>query len=199
MYRLLDAEDFPHRYYHNEAKWAEWLVANNKTVTRVNTGGSRVEPQGFERVFFDDFRVSRLSPSTSNEGDLWQGFGFNVAVGGSAKLKNGVPKAGGRQDFIIDYVEVLQKTADLERVPAPFTARPTLNVSGGKITCAANVTGVTDLRYYWFADGYPLTFNANNNYEPTLADAGKTIRCMVKVVGALNQPEAWTAGVKLPR
>ncbi|MDR1190469.1 MAG: hypothetical protein LBK60_02245 [Verrucomicrobiales bacterium] len=404
---VVDAEDFPRRYFHDDAKWTEWLASNPKEVTRAHSGGPRVLPQGFERVFYDDFRTSRLTPSTSGEGDLWQAFGFNVAVGGSASLiepgnaidaypydavnqwqilalapqgkrfrgsaiysvndmgqgyvwagpkvfrirckfpkieekavpaglfpafwsygtellfwrtsnriendwwefdgkgprwmngmsthfhyphvknihvkqnesyqrakifgasmteektripggiyvwdgefhtwefivdrdwtyvnvsvegadgetwyelwrchtaptylepqdlqldyalsKTGAPPVGQRQDFIVDFVEVLQKSEDLARVSAPFTVRPALTVSGGVARCEANVAGVSDLRYYWFADGYPLTYNASAEHPLAPADAGKIIRCMVKAVGFRDQPEAWSDGVPAPR
>ena len=66
---------------------------------------------------------------------------------------------------------------------------------GGTLTCIPNVENVTDLRYYWFADGYPLTYGADPTYTLTEAEVGKTIRCMVKAVGALDMPEAWTEPV----
>ena len=408
---VLDAEDLPHRYVHDDDAWAAWGLRNkDKTFTRSNAGGPRVEPSGFERVFYDDFRAFRISKSTSGEGDLWTGFGFNTAVGADAplvepgrepdvypydaqrqlqglslakqgskwrgsafysvndmgqghtwsgpkvfrircmfpkvpktelagglfpafwsygmefinwrtsnriecdwfefdgvnprwynglsthyhythvksifakqtdsyqryklyggelteekskipggvyfwdgqfhtwefvidadmtyvnvtipdgaggdrwveicrgataptylerldlqldyalKAKQGVPKTDARQDFIVDWIEVLQKTASVAAVPAPFTARPSLAgdaKAGGTVTCAPNVQGVADLRYYWFADGYPLTYGADPSYTLAAADAGKTIRCLVKAVGALDMPEAWTEGVRV--
>jgi hypothetical protein len=406
---VLDAEDFPTRYVHDEEKWNAWgAKATDKSITRVNAGGDRVEPVGFERVFYDDFRAKRLGHSGSGAGDLWVGPGFNTAVGVDAPLvapgqkpdaypydadnqkqtlalvphgtrwrgsalytvndmghgytwtgpkifrircmfpksdqkdlagglfpafwsydpdflfwrtanrievdyfefdgQNGhwlnglsthyhyshlkdnifaknprsykrykvyggemteeksqipgglfvwdgqyhtwefaigqdmtyinVPISDGnggekwveiartptaptylqrlnlqidyalkarygkpteRQDFIVDFVEVLQKTDDLQKVPAPFTARPQLsgtNAAGSTITCQPNVEGVSDLRYYWFADGYPLTWGVNPTYTLTEADAGKAIRCMVKAVGARDMPEAWTETLK---
>lgn len=67
---------------------------------------------------------------------------------------------------------------------------------GEVITCEAHIDEVTDLRYFWFADGYPLTWGPNNTYEVTTEDTGKTIRCMVKAVGAMNAPEAWSAALR---
>lgn len=408
---VLDAEDLPHRYVHDNDKWTAWgLSIKDKTVTRVNAGGPRVEPQGFERVFFDDFRAMRVTPSTSGEGDLWMGFGFNTAVGADAalvepgrqpdvyphdpaskkqtlalakqgerwrgsafysvndmgqgytwtgpkvfrircmfpkadqkelggglfpafwsygteflfwrtsnriecdwfefdghngrwynglsthyhyahaknlfvkqnesyqryklysgelteekskipggvffwdgqfhtwefvidgdltyvnltipdgnggdrwvevcrgptaptylerldlqldyalKAKQGLPPTDARQDFVVDWIEVLQKSSVIVAVPAPFTARPVLAGSaavGGKVTCQANVVGVTDIRYYWFADGYPLTYGASDSYAVTSAKAGATLRCMVKAVGSRDMPEAWSDGVEI--
>jgi len=406
---VLDEEDFPYRYVHDDERWNAWGQSLQKAVTRVNAGGPRVEPQGFERVFYDDFRASRVQASTSGEGDLWMGPGFNTAVGCDAPLvtpgrtpntyphdaennrqtlslvrqgdrwrgsafysvndlghgytwigpkifrircmlpavpqealagglfpafwsydpdylfwrtanrievdwfefdgqngcwynglsshyhyahvknlfakkagsykrykvysgelteqkskipgglyfwdgrfhtwefvvdeamtyvnvtvpdgagrekwveicrcptaptylerldlqldyalraRHGVPKEG-RQDFVVDWVEVLQKTAALQAAPAPFTARPTLSGSatvGGTITCRPHLAGITDIRTYWFADGYPLTYGARDTWTVTAAEAGTKIRCMVKAVGARSMPEAWSDTVTI--
>ncbi|HHV44604.1 MAG TPA: hypothetical protein GXX57_08085 [Firmicutes bacterium] len=403
---VLDEEDLPRRYVHDDEAWTAWGQSLTKSVTRVNTGGDRVEPEGWERVFFDDFRAFRISPSTSNEGDLWQAPGWNTAVGNDARLlppgatpdvyphdpenqlqtisiakqgntwygsafysvndlgqgyvwsgpkifrircmfpkiaehllpgglfpafwsygieflywrtsnrievdwfefvgtngyyyngmsshlhythvknifvrqndsyqrykvfggnltplennlglyvwdgqfhtwefvvdedwtyvnvtipdrrsgtekwvevcrcptpalylepmyllvdyalraNDGLPKSE-REDFVIDWIEVLQKTEQINAIPKPFVARPQLvgdAAVGGTLTCIPNVENVTDLRYYWFADGYPLTYGADPTYTLTEVEVGKTIRCMVKAVGALDMPEAWTEPV----
>lgn len=407
---VLDDEDLPARYVHDEEKWNEWgKQATDKSITRVNAGGPRVEPKGFERVFYDDFRAFRVTPSTSGEGDLWHAPGFNTAVGNKATLatpgrvpntypydaenqkqilslvkhnnkwwgsafysvndmghgytwagpkifrircmfpkkapeelgvglfpafwsydvdflfwrtanrievdyfefegknpvwlngfsthyhyshfrqnihaKNpqsykrfkvyggnlteeeskipggiyvwdgqyhtwefvmdedltyinvtipgengeekwvevcrtptaptylqrlallldyalkvtGDPPTDERQDFVVDFVEVLQKTEQIEALPELFAARPTLsgeNKAGSTITCDPKIEGVSDIRYFWFADGYPLTWGPDNTYTLTEADAGKEIRCLVKAVGALDQPEAWSEILK---
>jgi hypothetical protein len=115
------------------------------------------------------------------------------------KAKHGIPKDGARQDFVVDWVEVLQKTGDVELVPPSFKARPTLTGStaaGSTITCEPNLEGVTDVRYFWFADGYPLTYGPDATYTVIAADAGKPIRCMVKAVGLLDMPSAWSAVIK---
>jgi hypothetical protein len=404
---VLDAEDFPTRYVHDDAKWNAWGQSLTKDVTRVNAGGARVEPKGFEPVFLDDFRASRARASSSGEGAVWMGPGFNSAVGGDAqllapgrkpdtypyeaaggkqilslayenkrwfgsalytvndlghgyawkgpkifrvrclfpktepkdlagglfpafwsydpsalfwrtanrievdlfefdgkgpkwlnglathyhnpglrtnnilavntgsykrfkvyggeldeakskipggfsiwdgvfhtwewvidaettyanvtvtgadgqekwveifrcatgptylesldlqfdyalKVKSGVPKNGARQDFVVDWVEVQQKSSALQAVPTPFTALPKLsgsNAAGGMVKCTPNVVGCSDVRYYWFADAYPLTWGASDHYAITAAEAGNQIRCMVKAVGARDMPEAWS-------
>lgn len=402
---VLDAEDFPGRYLHDDRLWTAWGESLTKDTTRKNAGGQRVEPRGFERVFYDDFRADRVGLSSSGEGDLWVGPGFNTAVGvgaplippgeepnaypyhagrdhqylslapqgnkwrGSAfysindlghgytwdgpkifrircmfpdipqtdltgglfpafwsygpeflfwrtanriendwfefdgqngywyngiashvhyvhlkshfplrteryksykvysgelneekgnipgglfiwdgqfhtwefvvdenwtvvnvtipddnggerwveicraptaptylerldlqldyalKTKHGEPPAGERQDFIVDWIEVLQKTKQVEQTPAPFAARPEItggNKAGDVVSCEANLTGITDIRYYWFADGYPLTWGPQDKIRLGPAEAGKSIRCMVKAVGALDMPEAWS-------
>ena len=407
---VLDAEDFPHRYVHDNDQWLKWRAGlKDKSMTRVNAGGSRVSPKGFERVFYDDFRSKRISDSTSKDGDLWMAPGFNTAVGGALPLlkpqqkpdvypydsenkkqtvslaksgnrwkgsafysindmgqgytwdgpkvfrircmfpkvpqkelagglfpafwsygtewiywrtsnriecdwfefdgqnggwlngiathyhyphvkniftmsndsykrtkvyggdlkeskskvpggiymwdgeyhtwefvvekdmtyinitkedengketwyelaraktaptylerldiqvnyalhgKNGYPKSE-RQDFVIDFIEVLQKKAQLEEVPSVFTARPELSgdlAVGSTIECKSNLETITDIRYYWFADGYPLTYGTSNSYKLTAAEKGKEIRCMVQAVGALDMPEAWSNRVNI--
>jgi len=113
------------------------------------------------------------------------------------RANDGLPKSE-REDFVIDWIEVLQKTEQINAIPKPFVARPQLvgdAAVGGTLTCIPNVENVTDLRYYWFADGYPLTYGADPTYTLTEAEVGKTIRCMVKAVGALDMPEAWTEPV----
>ncbi|XHR30615.1 MAG: hypothetical protein ACFUZC_08630 [Chthoniobacteraceae bacterium] len=69
--------------------------------------------------------------------------------------------------------------------------------SGRPISCNPNLKDVTDIRYYWFADGYPLTYGLDNTYTITPAEAGKNIRCMVKAVGVRDMPEAWSNVVKI--
>ena len=407
--QVLDEEDFPHRYVHDNDAWLKWRKTLTKENTRVNAGGERVSPEGYERVFYDDFRSKRISDSTSNDGDLWMSPGFNTAVGGSLALskpkqqpdvysydfknkkqtlslaksgdrwkasafysindmgqgytwdgpkvfrircmfpkipqkeltgglfpafwsygtewiywptsnriecdwfefdgknggwlngiathyhephikniftknndkysrakvysgdlkeskskipggiymwdgeyhtwefvvdkdmtyiniskedksgketwyeicraktaptylerldiqvnyalhgKNGYPKSE-RQDFVIDFIEVMQKTRQLEAVPAPFTSLPELSgqpFAGTVLECKANLKGITDIRYYWFADGYPLNYGLSNKYKITEADAGKEIRCMVKAVGAMDMPEAWSPKLRI--
>jgi len=83
--------------------------------------------------------------------------------------------------------------------PIPFTARPELTgevKAGSTITRDANIEGITDVRYYWYADGYPLTYGPDNTYTITDAEAGKPIRCMVQAVGARDMPEAWSDVLK---
>jgi hypothetical protein len=402
---VVDAEDFPTRFVPDEEKRLAWGQSLKKTVTRVNAGGPRVEPKGFERVFYDDFRAYRLSNSVSGEGDLWQGPGFNTAVGMAARLttpgrkpdaypydakkqqqtlslvkdgknwrgsaiytvndlghgytwkgrkvfrvrwmfpkvsqkdlakglfpafwsydpdflfwrtanrieidwlefdgrngyylnglsthlhyshfrqnifakkpgtyqrykvyggdmteeksripgglfvwdghfhtwefivendmtyinvtvpgkdgrdqwvevyrtpteptylqnlnlqidyalkNHGAPASGERQDLVVDWVEVLQKTEDIEALPAVFKSRPRItgaNRAGSTVKCEVELPGVTDVRYFWFADGYPLTWGPSPTYTLTAAEAGKPIRCMVKAVGARDMPEAWS-------
>ena len=402
---VLDREDLPTRYVHDDEKWTAWGRSLTAENTRGNSGGPRVEPRGFERVFFDDFRADRIEESFSGTGDLWQAPGFNTSVGIDAQLgsphrepdvyrhstsrklqqlalakhrdrwvgsafysindighgytwsgpkvfrirfrlpplekqdiagqfpafwsydpdflfwrtanrvevdwleleghatdwlngipshihyvhlknpyvknqeryksykvygqhmtpqvtnlpdgfnpwdgkfhtwefvvdhdttyanitvydrdgherwvelfrgptadiylrpldlqldyalkgkEHGEPGSGQPQQMLVDYIEVLQKTEQLEQLPEAFSDRPTLqgtNRAGQTVTCQPNLPGIRDVRYFWFADGYPLTWGPEPTLEITPEIAGQSIRCMVKAVGALDQPEAWT-------
>ncbi|MBN2713208.1 MAG: hypothetical protein JXR97_12375 [Planctomycetes bacterium] len=409
---VMDKEDFPYRYIHDDEKWMAWGATLTKETTRVNAGGKPVRPEGFERVFYDDFRAFRAKPSADGEGDIWYGPGFNVAVGIDAKLippgqepnvypydaknkqqtvtmakrgkgwvcgtlytinemgyghtwagpkvvrvrymlpkmsskglpkglfygiwgysnewlfwrtgnrievdytepdgvngwwynglsshyhychvknifaKNvnsykrfkvysgemrgeksklpyegiflwdgkfhtwewiidedmtyvnatvyneegkeelveicrtktaptylqrldlhlncalkkskGAPKDGQNPDFTFESVEILQKTSDLNTVTEPFTAKPELTGEakvGGTITCTPNLKGITDVRYYWFADGYPLTWGDSDSWTVKPEQAGAKIRCKVKAVGACSMPEAWSDELAVP-
>lgn len=411
---VLDDEDLPHRYVHDDAAWLAWGQGLTKERVRANTGGPRVEPQGFERVFLDDFRRHRIAPSTSAEADLWAGPGWNSAVGAGVPLlapgrqpdlyphdaaagtqtlalghdgkrwfgsacytvndlgqgytwagakifrircrfprvpraelapglfpafwsygseflywrtsnrieidwfefdgkegswlngvathfhyphlksvfarsndsykrfkvlgarlseellrvpgglqvwdgafhtwefvvdrdmfyinvtveqdgqerwielarcppaptyhervyllldyalkleKNGAgapPLSAGRQDFVIDWIEVLQRTEEVRRIPPPFASRPTLAGEArpdGMVICQAHVPGISDVRYYWFADGYPLGYGAEPSWRLPADAAGTRIRCQVKAVGARDMPEAWSDPLPVP-
>lgn len=411
---ILDEEDFPDRYHHDDQIWNDWgQSTKDKSITRVNAGGPRVEIEGFERVFYDDFRADRTGASTSGAGDLWLGPGFNIAVGADAQLvtpgespntyfhdarkktqtlslvqqsnkrwrgsalysvndlghgytwdgpkifrircmfpdipqkeltrglfpafwsygtenliwrtsnrieidyfefdgqngkwlnglsshyhypyfrgesnifarntnsynrfkvyggelteekskipgglyfwdgkfhtwefvmdremtyinvtieaangkeqwveicrsptapiylervdlqfnyalkaKYGKPKDGERQDFVVDWIEVLQRSDEISKVPEPFSERPSLsgaNAVGSTITCDPNLKGIRDVRYFWFSDGYPLTWGPRNAIKLNEAEAGTEIRCLVKAVGARDQPEAWSEALR---
>jgi hypothetical protein len=107
------------------------------------------------------------------------------------KIEDGEPDRLVRHDMIIDYVEVLQRTEQVESLVAPFTARPTLLKAGNTITCSANLPdSVSDRRFYWYSDGYPRGFTVKPSYTAQAGDA--RIRCMVKAVGHVNSPEAWS-------
>jgi hypothetical protein len=406
---VMDAEDFPYRYIHDDDKWTEWGSAISSSEVKTNGGGTPVTVEGFERVFYDDFRSSRVKNSASGESDLWSAPGFNIAVGASAtlispdetnnvyvhdeedktqdlsllkvsnkwkagafysvndlghgytwkgpkifrirlkfpliaqddlpgglfpafwsydpdflfwrtskrievdwfefdgqngswlnglashyhaanidnifvkdasssksykayggdlseaksKIEGGVENWDGefhswefvidsdmtyinltikddegndkwvevgrvatspiylerldlqidyallsyngtptsdRESFTIDSIEVLQKTSEINKLPSIFNSKPMLvgeKTEGSALTCQANVEEVTDIRYYWFANGYPLTYTVSNTYQLTSDEVGKNIRCMVKAVGALNMPEAWTDTVNI--
>jgi len=100
-------------------------------------------------------------------------------------------------DMVVSKVEGFKPAASVDAVPGgPFTVRPTLEGSaevGSTLTCTANVKGCNDVWYYWHSDGYPRGFSRSNTYTVLPDDKGASIRCMVKAVGAKDEPEAWTA------
>jgi hypothetical protein len=104
-------------------------------------------------------------------------------------------------DLVLSKVEAFQPATLVEATPrAPFTARPVLHGNaavGSTLTCTANLSGCDDVRYYWHSDGYPRGFSRSNTYTVLPGDAGAQIRCLVKAVGAKDQPEAWTAAVTI--
>jgi hypothetical protein len=83
---VVDSEDFPDRYVHDEEKWLAWGESLKGSAKREHAGQTPVAVPGFERVFYDDFRAKRVSDSMNGEGDLWMAPGFNTAVGGDAPL-----------------------------------------------------------------------------------------------------------------
>ena len=99
-------------------------------------------------------------------------------------------------DMVLDSIEGFAPPEVVNAKPAaPFTSRPTLAGTGevgSEITCTANIEGVEDVCYYWHSNGYPRGFGRSNTYTLLPEDKGAEIRCMVKAVGAKNQPEAWT-------
>jgi hypothetical protein len=100
-------------------------------------------------------------------------------------------------DMVVSKVEGFEPAESVDATPgAPFTGRPTLAGTpqvGSTLTCTANVKGCTDIWYYWHSDGYPRGFSRSNTYTVLPDDKGAPIRCMVKAVGAKDEPESWTA------
>ncbi len=112
------------------------------------------------------------------------------------RLKHGEPDQNVRHDMVLDYIEVLQREEKLEGFTKPFSARPTIvgeALVGKTLHCAADLeTDIKDIWYYWYSDGYPRGFSPDPKYEITQSDSGSEVRCMMKLVGAVNQPEAWS-------
>ncbi|MEP0356783.1 hypothetical protein [Paraglaciecola sp.] len=104
------------------------------------------------------------------------------------------------QPFIVDFIEVLQKKEQINSFHPPFQARPEITGElqvGSTLTCQDNLQNIKDVRYYWFSDGYPLTYSSKSTYTLKAKQAGTAMRCMVKAVGALNMPEAWSKSVNI--
>jgi len=164
----------------------EWVIDDNMTYINVT-----LTDEDGKEVWVEVCRC-RTAPTYLERLDL--------QIDYALRKDGGMPKTNDRLDMVVDFVEVLQKTRALETVPVPFTAKPELTGSarvGGTVTCQPNLTGITDIRYYWFADGYPLTYSPNNTWDVTPAETGKKVRCMVKAVGALDMPEAWSAPISI--
>jgi hypothetical protein len=104
-------------------------------------------------------------------------------------------------NMVVKSVEGFQPPEFVDATPStPFTARPTLEgtgETGSTVTCTANLTGVKDVWYYWNSGGYPRSFSRSNTYKILPDDKGAEVRCMVKAVGAKDEPEAWTAPLKM--
>ncbi len=97
-------------------------------------------------------------------------------------------------DMTIDYIRVRQKESDLEHVPSGFNARPAITGSpavGQTITVSPN-TDAAQVECLWYRDGVPVVNAVANSYVLQVADAGHRIRCHVRAVSLLDQPEAWT-------
>lgn len=100
--------------------------------------------------------------------------------------------------FKLDYVQVWYPDARVTEVPTGFTARPTIAGTaqdGQTLTATANAAaGITHIEYEFRDEsGYILQeFSGLNTYIVKTKDVGVKIRCMIKLAGAVNQPEAYT-------
>ncbi len=117
------------------------------------------------------------------------------------RLEHGEPDRSIRHDMVLDYVEVLQSQDMVDRLPKAFSARPV--VTGEKaiektLNCGAEMKHATaDIWYFWYSNGYPRGFSPSPTYRVTASDAGTKLRCMMKLVGQNNQPEAWSEQVEI--
>jgi hypothetical protein len=115
-----------------------------------------------------------------------------------AKKGKGKPVAGQTYDMTIDWIEVQQRERDLDDVPAGFSARPTLSDARGAgrtITCTPNVKA-SQIEYRWYKNGEPIVGKTEATFVEDADSASKALRCHVRAVSLLNQPEAWTAESK---
>ncbi|CAN7706540.1 hypothetical protein LJR234_006060 [Mesorhizobium amorphae] len=97
-------------------------------------------------------------------------------------------------DMVIDYIRVRQSETDLARVPPGFSALPTLSGRASPsqaLTVVPNVIA-SQIECLWYRDGVPIVSNTGTGYEPGSRDIGHKIRCHVRAVSLLGQPEAWT-------
>lgn len=104
-------------------------------------------------------------------------------------------------DMVIDYIKVRQTEADLARIPPGFTALPAFSGKaspGQALTVAPNVIA-SQIEYLWYRDGIPIVGETGTSYELSSRDVGHKLRCHVRAVSVLDQPEAWTPESKTVR
>lgn len=104
------------------------------------------------------------------------------------------PDPGQTYDMVIDYIRVRQTETDLARVPPGFSALPAFSGEaspGQKLTVVPNVNA-SQIECLWYRDGVPIVGETGTSYELSSQDAGHKIRCHVRAVSVLDQPEAWT-------
>ncbi|WFB37795.1 fibronectin type III domain-containing protein [Kiritimatiellota bacterium B12222] len=103
-------------------------------------------------------------------------------------------------DMTIDWIEVQQRERDLEVVPVAFNALPILSGTrgaGNVITCTPNVTA-SQIEYRWYENGEPIVGVTESTFVEDAESETKVLRCQVRAVSLLDQPEAWTAELGLP-
>ena len=111
----------------------------------------------------------------------------------SVRTPDGEPDRSVRHDMIIDYIEVRQDRRIVESFAPPFAARPVLAGNpkvGQALVVTPNLAGVKDIGFDWYRGGYPIAGDFKDTYRLTKDDIGSSIRCLVRAVGARDQPEA---------
>lgn len=178
----------PGGFHYCDGKWHTWEFAIDDEVSYLNVTVDKGGGKGEEWI--ELFRCS--TPPEYLEM-------LCVILSQGLRKDYGVPEANSTFDMHIKYIEVLQKTSFLNQAAAPFVSTPILSGSfnvGHTISCAFQTEGtVEDTRYYWYADGFSRGFGLNHEYRLSPSDRGKRIRCMVKLVGIIDQPEAWSNAV----
>ena len=138
----------------------------------------------------DGLELARI-PTCS---ELRQRIDMQVSLAYTAST--GVADPAEKYRMEIDYVQVRQLRSQIEAVSPPFIARPTIagepQVGSTLIVDASLPATISDRDYFYYRDGYPIIGQWEPKYVVEPADVGHRIRCMVKAVGATNQPEAWT-------
>ena len=62
---------------------------------------------------------------------------------------------------------------------------------GQALTVVSNVIA-SQIECLWYRDGVPIVGETGTSYELSSRDIGHKIRCHVRAVSVLDQPEAWT-------
>lgn len=97
-------------------------------------------------------------------------------------------------DMVIDYIRVRQKESDLEKIPLGFSALPSLAgvaTPGSRLTVNPN-TSAGHIEYLWYRDGTPVADANGASYLLRAGDKGGKIRCQIRALSLIGQPEAWT-------
>lgn len=176
------ATGVPGGYDHWDGEWHTWEIHVDMDFTYVNV----TVDKGAGEEWIELFRCP-----TPKELLVRKYVISDVA------LRSGTPAADTSitHGMDLDFFEILQKTSQVESAPSPFSARPTLSGAaqvGATLTCTPNVSGISDVWYYWYVGDYPKNYGPGATYTIVPEDEGETVRCMVQATGALNQPEAWT-------
>ncbi len=143
----------------------------------------------FSYMIIDDKEVVRV-PTES-----WILVKKYILVDWALRAKERAPVIGKTYDMTIDWIEVQQRERDLAVVPAGFNSRPVLSGergAGKTITCTPNVKA-SQIEYRWYKNGEPVVGATGATFTEDGDSAGKSLRCNVRAVSLLNQPEAWTA------
>jgi beta-glucanase (GH16 family) len=143
----------------------------------------------------DGYEVARCAttPELAAQKYIMVNLGFGSGKGGS------LPDPSETYDMVIDYIRVRQKESDLAKVPAGFGQLPELSGSasiGSTLSVQPNVPASL-LEYLWYRDGIPIIGETGAKYKINASDAGHRIRCQVRALSLLDQPEAWTAEADL--
>ncbi|RWD52849.1 MAG: hypothetical protein EOS25_00360 [Mesorhizobium sp.] len=139
----------------------------------------------------DGYEVARCptTPELAAQKYIMVDLGFRSGRGGV------LPDPSETYDMAIDYIRVRQKESDLAEVPAGFARLPELSGSasiGSTLSVQPNVPA-SHLEYLWYRDGVPIVGATAATYKLNARDAGHRIRCQVRALSLLDQPEAWTA------
>ena len=129
----------------------------------------------------DDQEVARM-PTTP-----WLLRPKHLIVDWAYRASERAARPGQVYDMVIDWIEVQQRESDLARVPAGFSARPTLSVADGIAALTPN-TSPGQHEYRWYRDGVPVV-GATGTTQP----AAGGLRAHVRNLSLWHQPEAWTA------
>ncbi|WP_313606845.1 hypothetical protein [Rhizobium sp.] len=171
-----------------DGKWHTWEFATDEKLTTLSVS---VEKDGREEM------VELYRCPTPKEYLERRYAIVNYAL----RLEDGEPDRSVSHDLDIDFFEVLQRTESLSAYAPPFHALPRIvgkPSAGQSLTCDHGLSNrLKDIWYYWYSDGYPRSVSPNSNFVVQAEDMGKAVRCMVKAVGALGQPEAWSNAIEI--